>query len=374
MKHLVVLTTLAVVSLASACSKQSEPTAASPVAQVTTARAVRADLPVLVTGFGEVEFDPAAQTTIAAKNEAIVTAVAVRVGQDVAAGDELVRLAQSPQADLALRTARADAAGAEAAAARAVRLRADGLASDADVETARTAAADAAALLASLRSRSSDVLTAPGEGIVDAIAVEPGDTVSPGSLVVRLASADAIRARINIEVEDVDTVSIGDKVALSGFEPGAPDLPATVVTVDHRADPATRRASVFADIPQDTPLLPGEGIKGAITTDTKTGAVTVPRQAILYDETGAFLFAEVGGKASLKRVEVGILSGDTAEITQGVSAGDVIIVEGAAVLSDGMDVTETPIAASAGPGDQPPAPAPASAPAQATAADPAPAP
>ena len=71
--------------------------------------------------------------------------------------------------------------------------------------------------------------------------------------------------------------------------------------------------------------------------------VQVPRRSVFLDEQGAYVFLDENGTAKLVRVEVGLTSGDITEIISGVSQGDQVVVEGGAILSDGMKIrTSTP--------------------------------
>jgi membrane fusion protein (multidrug efflux system) len=72
----------------------------------------------------------------------------------------------------------------------------------------------------------------------------------------------------------------------------------------------------------------------------KPGVVLVPRESVFVDETGSYVFVEDQGKATLRRIQTGITVHGSTEITGGLSPGEAVVVEGAAVLSDGMQVRQ----------------------------------
>lgn len=324
-----------------ACSGPADPPSATEIiAEVTTTPAVAGDLPDVVTGFGAITFDPGAQRLLVAEIEARVHEVLVLPGVAVGAGEAVLRLLPSSSSNVEIARTSRDAITADAAAARARRLRADGLASDADVEAAETTARDLQTLSRSLAGRSSAIaeLRSPIDGIVDALLVEPGSVVAPGAQLARIVSPGAIQARVAVEVEDVARLKVGASVVLQALDNTDTELSSTVHTIDHRVDPATRAASVYVVVPPGSGLLPGEAVRAAITVAVRKGVVLVPRQSVFADESGSYLYVNDNGTASIRRITVGISGKDVTEVTAGLKVGKDVIVEGAAILADGMHV------------------------------------
>jgi len=339
MKQLRRLLCLALLALAGCGGPEPEATV-EPVALVSLATAVTADMPVLIRGYGSVEFDPSSKHTLNAEIEARVLELLANAGDTVEKDQVIVRLVPSTAGDTEVSRARRDATNAQATAERTRRLRSDGLASNADVEAADNAARDLLEQAASLEARSGNILTlrAPVGGVVDGLLAEPGDLIAPGTSIVRLASPEAIQARIGIEVEDAPQLHAGDPVNLQSLDNSNTRVVTALRLVDTRIDPATRMAAAVVDIPAGAGFLAGEAVRADITAGTRASAVVVPRAAVFEDETGSYLFAAQGDTAELKQVETGLTNGDNTEILAGIAAGDTIIVEGAATLADGMKI------------------------------------
>lgn len=338
-KHTVPVFVLAGILLAG-CSGPPDNSEPEPVAEITTQVATITDLPILITGYGVVEFDPKGQRTLTSEIEASVLELMVRPGDAVRKGDTVVRLAPSTNAGTELATTRRDASAARAAADRTKRLRADGLASDADVEASDLAARDLEALAASLESRAGSVaaIRSPIDGIVDAILVEPGVIVAPGTMLARIASPGSIQARIGVEVEDVGNLSIGDAVQVDGHDRSETQVNTSIRMIDQRVDATTRMTSIYVVIPPGSGFFAGQAVRAKLTADIRLAVVAVPRQSVFADELGHYVFTEVNGKAELRRVDAGVTVANQTEIIAGVAAGDIIIVEGAAILRNGMKV------------------------------------
>lgn len=348
MKLSVNLIAISVIAL-TACSSPELETVSEPVAKVTYTPVVTSDMSETVTNFGIVEFDPAGQSTLNAEIEARVLDIEAQPGEQVKRGQVVLRLVPSSVAGAELIRARRDANAATAAAERAKRLRSDGLASDAEVESAENSAANQTALADNLEASAGSIqaLRSPIDGLVDALFVEPNDLVASGAMMARLASPSATQARIGIESLDVARLATGDKVTLTSMN-GVIEPAVTVIRViDARIDPQTRMATALVSIPKDLGFLAGEAVRAEIIVATKKNVLIAARQSVFSDENGDYVFVAENDVALLRRVVTGLTNKDQTEIVSGLKSGETLIVEGAAILSDGMKITAgTPLAES----------------------------
>ena len=322
------------------CGGPEPETVVEPVALVTIEPAVIRDLPLILQSYGTVEFDPAKMRTLNTEIEARVLELGAMAGAAVTRDQVLVRLAPSSAGGTEVAQARRDASTAKTSAERTRRLRGDGLASDADVETADAAATDLAALASSLEARSGAIvaLRAPADAVVDGLFAGVGDLLAPGTAIVRLASPAAVQARLGIEVEDTALLHSGLQTHLRSLDNRGIEVDAVISVIDARIDPATRMASALVTIPAGTGLLAGEAVQAQIIASTRAAAVVVPRAAVFEDESGSYVFVADEDIVVLTRVEVGLTSGAKTEIRTGVAAGQSVVVEGASTLSDGMKI------------------------------------
>ena len=327
-------------ALVAACGAPAAKTPPDPSALVTTAAVTRENLPEIVSGFGSIEFDPASQHTLNAEIEARVIDILAVSGDSVDKGQVILRLGPSSTTGLDLVRFRRDATAAQAVLERTQRLRKDGLASDADVEAAAATARDLDLQASSLEARTGSVsmLRSPIAGIVDALLVERGDLGAPGAQMVRVASADAIQARIGLEIEDATRLKAGDAVSLQPLDGSKKAVETVIRSIDTRIDPSTRMAAALVAAPPGNGLLSGEAVKAEMVAEIHQDAITVPRQAVFQDESGAYVFINDKGTARLRHIEAGIQSRDKTEVLSGLETGEAVILEGGAILSDGMKI------------------------------------
>jgi len=337
------------VTALSACSSPELDIVPEPVAKVTYTPVVTGDMAETVTGFGIIEFDPAGQSTLNAEIEARVLDIEAQPGEQVTQGQVVLRLGPSSVAGTELVRARRDANTATAAAERAKRLRSDGLASDAEVESAMNTAANQIALADSLEASAGSIQTlrSPIDGLVDALFVEPNDLVAPGTMMARLASLSATQARIGIESLDASRLATGDKVILTPMNGAIAPAVSAIRVVDARIDTVTRMATVLVSIPTSLGFHAGEAVRAEMIVATKMDVLIAARQSVFSDENGDYVFVAENDVALLRRVETGLTNKDQTEIVSGLRSDEMLIVEGAAILSDGMKIAaETPRAES----------------------------
>ena len=331
-----VAATLALTACSGSATDEAKPV--DPVAEIRTAVAQSGSAVETVAVYGTAEAGAGGERSLVAPVEATVVQVLVAPGGAVAAGQSVVVLTPGPTARLDLGKARTDTATARAALARAERLRADGLMSDADVETARAAEKVAASAASSLVTRTAALtLRAPVAGTVMSVANAPGDLVAPGSAVVRILVRGDLRARFGVEPAMLGRLRIGGTVTLraGGGESAAT---ARITAIDPLVDQQTRLASVFTTLPA------GRGAGQPLAADLALGGaqagVSVPETALADDAGQAYVYVITSGVAHRRNVATGTVAGTVAEVTRGLNRGERVATDGLTGLEDGIKVRD----------------------------------
>ena len=322
----------------SGCQSPADTAAPDPVATIDVAAVTTGAIDEKLTLYGAAEANGAGKYTLSAPMEALVQAVDAPVGSQVKRGQILVRLSPSPTARLDLATASATANAADLAHARARRLRADGLVSDAEVETARAAKQAADASRASLATRNSAlVLRAPASGTVEVIGASAGELVAAGATIVSLVKEGDLRARFGVDPaiarripqrSYVEITAAGSKAAFN----------VPILSVDSVVDPVTKLASVYVQIPDESGVGAGESLTGRVLLANIAGGMTIPYAALLDDGGQPFVFVIVQNVAKRRDIVAGPRTGDRIAVTSGLKPGDRVATVGVTALEDGMKV------------------------------------
>lgn len=278
-----------------------------------------------------------------------ITERLVDVGQMVKKGQPLLKL-DPIDLNLATTSQRAAVAAAKAsqiqAAADLARL--DGLVEQgaisaqaydlakatADTAKARLAAAEAEANVA-LNAGNYAVLFADVDGVVVSTLAEPGQVVSAGQIVIRLAKEGAREAAINLP--EIIRPSIGSEAKASLYGNSKDTSPAKLRELSDSADPLTRTFAaryVLQGLAAKAPL----GSTITVRLEGKDdGKIVVPLGA-LYDSgqgTGVWIYNSKTSAVSFRKVEVESIAEESASISNGLSQGEEIIALGAHLLHEG---------------------------------------
>jgi membrane fusion protein (multidrug efflux system) len=310
----------------------------TPTATITTAPVRSEALRDIATAYGVVQADGSASATLAAPRAVIVTQVLVRNGEEVRAGQPLIEVAGAPAADLAYRQAVDAAAFAKSDLERVQRLFDARLAAADQLSAAKKALADAEAALAAADRQGGgagrQTLRAPAAGVVTSLPAAVGDHVAQDAVLLTLARAGAASVKLGLEPSG-GPYAAGEPVVLRPTSGAAP-IDSRLSMVGKAADPTTKTLDGIVPL-NGAALAVGQGVAAEIVTGVHQGRA-VPRRAVVFDETGAHVFVVAGGKAQRVFVTAGRDYGDEIEIKGPIAAGQLVAVEGAYELQDGMAV------------------------------------
>lgn len=314
-------------------------------ALVQTAPLQKEDLPRRIEALGEVATGSVESVNF--PNAGQVEKLLVTPGQPVKRGAPLAVLGADPAARLAWAQADSAARFARSELKRNEDLFALQLATAAQVDAARRSLRDAEAALAAQHGLGGDAaratVRAPFDGVVTAIAVAQGDRVQPGAQILQLGRADALRVKLGIEPDERSLVRVGMPVAVQDLQGTGRSAAGTVALVQDIVDPKSRLVGVIVNLPRATDadfLIPGMHVRARITLG-RVHAWVVPRDAVLSDAQGAWLYQVAGGKARRVAVRQTLQAGARVAVEgEGLDASQPVVVLGNYVLQDGMPVRE----------------------------------
>lgn len=345
--------------------------AVTPVAPVTvtTVRAQKRDLPVLLKATGAVT--PLTSVDVKPQMSSIVSKVHFKEGQFVKAGDLLFTLdARTDEASVAKALAQlardhAALADAQRQFARARQLMAQNFISQGALDTNQAqvdsqlaaVAADQAVIDASRVALSYARITAPNAGRAGAINVFPGSAVQANlTTLVTITQLDPIAVAFNLPQRNLtDALSAlkdGGAVVSATLADGGGSFSGRLKFVDNAVDASSGSVKVKAVFDnKDGKLWPGAFVEISQTVTTLKDAVVVPQAAIIQSARGAIVYAMEGGKAALKPVQVLYAQGNDAAVS-GVGVGDSVVLDGRQDVRPGTPLVErarAPVGAASSP-------------------------
>jgi len=301
-----------------------------------------------------------------------VVEVRVEAGDRVDEGEILLRLdvgrpasaAQAANAAVAQADARLDQAERELARTRKL-VKTGGLAEQKldDAEDAvrlASASKDAARAEASLARRglTDAVVRAPFGGTIVERSVELGEYLAPGSPLLTLADTSLLKARVLLDPREAIDVALGSPAEVSVYARPGEAFKGKVVRVGDVIDPRTRRLPVEIEIDDERGRLrPGLVAKFEVVTGPAKMEIRVPLDGVFERFGSQHVYVIEDGIAKRRVVELGSVRAGYAEIIDGVTEGETVVVKGVTRVVDGSKVQVVPLeSARASSGEQTGAP------------------
>jgi membrane fusion protein, multidrug efflux system len=312
-------------------------------ALVQTAMPKQLELYRRISGYGMVMPEAGAILNLNFPKNGKVTRLFITPGQKVGQGDVLLEITTDPASTLAYSQAENGVTFARGELDRIKSLFAQQLATRSQVEAASKALKDAEQTLAAQQATgtgvSQDRLTSPFAGTVVSVSIALGDQFQAGANLVQLVRTDFLRARLGIEPADSQQVSMGMKVHISSVLSPQESVEGEVSQVSGQIDPQTQLVDVTVHF-SGKEFLPGSRVKGDIATSGHR-ALAVPRQAVLRDDNGVYLFQVVDGKAHRIAVQTGLEDNGWVEVQGSLIPNAPVVTLGNYELEDNMAVRES---------------------------------
>jgi len=334
----------------------------SPPVPVTTATARAGSLDVFLNGLGVVT--PIYTVTVKSRVDGQVMELHYHEGQPVNQGDLLVQIDPRPYAvQLAQAQGQSSKDQAVLANARTDLARYEKLWSQNAIPQQQLATQQSLVKQyeANLQSDQAQIdaaklnlvycrITAPITGRVGLRLVDPGNIIHAGDntgLVV-ITQLDPISVIFTIGEDQIQEVL--PKLA-SGRHPRVEAwdrelkhrlASGTLNTIDNQIDQTTGTVKLRAEFDNAQNLLfPSQFVNARVLVERKSGITVVPMAAIQRGPQSTYVYlVQPGGAVSVRDVAVGITENEMAEITLGLSPGDIVVTDGVDKLQQGTRIVE----------------------------------
>jgi membrane fusion protein (multidrug efflux system) len=272
----------------------------------------------------------------------------VKKGQPLAVIDHDVYLTEVAAARANVRAAEVELADAEREKKRMIALYKGGSSTEQSMDKAVTAAGLAEAHLNSARANlelaeinlRESTIVSPIDGIVTARHIDQGNLVNAGDRIVTVAEMKTIKVIVAVSEKYGSEIVAGmsTRIRLDAFPDRVFD--AKVYSVYPSLDLETHTIQVEIKVENSRFLLkPGMFARVSLIMEQKDDVVVILRDVVLGGKIDKHYVYVVEDAIARKRfVEVGITEAERCEITDGLKAGQTLVVNGMNYLADGMSV------------------------------------
>ena len=186
-------------------------------------------------------------------------------------------------------------------------------------------------------------IVAPFDGRIGIRGVSVGAIVSPSTAVASLQQLNPLKMDFSVPDQYRQTLTVGKTVFFT-IDGQSEPMSGKISAVDPGADVNTRAIRVRAIVPNPTGKLTAGGFAHVqIPHETDNKALLIPSQAVIPTTREKKVAVVRKGKAELITVELGARTEDKVLVTQGLVAGDTVIITGIMQVKPGMDVTITKV-------------------------------
>lgn len=181
-------------------------------------------------------------------------------------------------------------------------------------------------------------VTSPMTGVIATRGVERGSFASQAAPAYTVMDLSTIKVEVGVSEQVVNAIAIGDEVAVKMTAVSAEPLTGRVSTISPSAgQTGTYTVKIELDN-QDGAIKAGMLAEVSFTMEQSEEAFVLPRNAVLTKDGETYIYIMEGNTVKKTLVETGIETGETIEITSGISDGMEIVTRGQTYVSDGEEV------------------------------------
>jgi RND family efflux transporter MFP subunit len=191
------------------------------------------------------------------------------------------------------------------------------------------------------------VIRSPIAGRVSYRGAEAGEMIGSSTLAFVVIDDSSVIAEAGLSERQVGLVRRGMSLEVAVPALGPKPFAGKVDSVSPAADPRSLLYAVKVRVPNG-----GGSIKGGMTArlrvplETRRGAVLVPELAAFSENGGDYAFAAVaeakgGYRAEKRLIKLGESDGESVEVLEGLSPGDLVVVEGKEFIGAGDAISVT---------------------------------
>ena len=326
-------------------SKEKAPTRPPP-RPVAAAKVITQDVPLYIDEIGTCAAFETVQ--IQAQVGGQIIAREFQDGADVKKGDLLFRIDPRPY-EAALASAQADLVLNQANLKRQEKLRAEKVTATQELDTAEAEARKSeAAVKAAQVNLDHCYIKSPIDGRVGLRNIDVGNVVGPGSpALVMIQGMDPIYTDFTVAEPDLPLVRrylSGEKklkVLTDAEDDELPPREGELTFIDNSLQPGTGTVKARAITPNpDRALWPSQFVHARLILETLKDSKLVPSSAVQIGQNGPYVFVvKDDSTLELRQVRPGQRHGDLTVVTDGVRAGERVVVSGQLQLAPGARVT-----------------------------------
>ncbi|HLF19952.1 MAG TPA: efflux RND transporter periplasmic adaptor subunit [Bacteroidota bacterium] len=179
---------------------------------------------------------------------------------------------------------------------------------------------------------------APFDGTIGLKYISEGSFISTTTRIASLQDVNPIKVDFSIPEKYAGHVQKGARIRFHAQGSGKA-YEGLVYAVEPRIEQSTRTLLLRASSPNPTgELLPGSFAEVVLVLKSIPDALTIPAQALIPELSGQKVYIYKNGRVVSQKVETGIRTTRTIQVTRGIAPGDTVVTSGILQIRQGSAV------------------------------------
>ncbi len=178
-------------------------------------------------------------------------------------------------------------------------------------------------------------VTAPISGKVEAMDIDVYDHINQQAELCVISGAGDKRVSFYVSERVMNNLNQGDSMTITK---DGTTYEGVITDVSSMADESNGLFKIKAELPEANALSTGTTVKVTVVSERADNVMTVPVDAIYYDNGVGNVYVYQDGTVHKVEVEVGLYNTELAEIKSGLSADDLVISTWSSQLYEGSTV------------------------------------
>ena len=185
-------------------------------------------------------------------------------------------------------------------------------------------------------------IESPSSGVVTEQFLYPGDVARPDAPIFTVMDLSVAVARGQFPEEQTAGLQAGQTCRFLAVDAPGSDHAGKLTVINQAVDPIRRTVEAWCEIPNaNGALKAGTYGEVSVVRSVRPDAVVVPLASVQLEPdrtSGVVWTVSPDGAAHEAHVEVGVITGESAEIRSDLRGGETVVIEGGFGLSDGVQV------------------------------------
>lgn len=171
------------------------------------------------------------------------------------------------------------------------------------------------------------VVKAPFGGTVGLRQISPGAYVTSATIIATIQQVDKLKVDLTVPETYASILRKGSTIDIVLDNASGAKQKATIIAVEPQANLATRNLKVRAVLDNGR-ANPGGFVKAYLDAGNNNKAILIPTNCIIPEDKNNLVILVKDGKAVFVPVKTGVRQANLVEITDGIKAGDSVVVTG----------------------------------------------